>query len=221
MQIHFTPDSNVRTAPPGWRRDPRVSRARGLARSLLTLSMEPSFFVLFALVSSMSACVIPVAPNFQDPPSAPNAPPSILNPSPIRNSVVTVPVPAGLTFSANVTDQNVGDFLYYRWAVDYPPFTSSTRQVPYQKISPRSDGEPINQPVSLQVDCILINSTPSSDGKHRLELIVADRLFSTSPALTADNLLDSIDDPTGFVVPATWTVVISCPATAAPPPGSP
>ena len=51
-----------------------------------------------------------------------------------------------------------------------------------------------------------------SDGKYQIELIVADRTFSTSPELSSDSFLDSIDDPTGFVVRASWTFVISCPA---------
>lgn len=171
----------------------------------------------------MSACIIPVAPNFQDPPSTPDSPPYLSNFSPSNfNDVVTVPVPAGQVFSATVSDPDIGDMLDVRWVVDYPPFTNATRLGNQMMISRSSNGQPIDQQVSQTVDCNLINSAaPPSDGKHRLELIVANRQFSTASTLTPDDVLDSIDDPNGFVVRAAWTIVISCPATVSPTSGSP
>jgi hypothetical protein len=163
----------------------------------------------------MSACITPVAPNFQDPPSTPDSPPYLSDFSPKNfNDVVTVPVPAGEVFSATVSDPDIGDTLNVRWVVDYPPYTNATRLGNQMPISPSSNGQPINQQVSQTVYCNLINSAvPPSDGKHQLELIVADRAFSTLSTLTPDNVLDSIDDSSGFVVRAAWTIVISCQAT--------
>lgn len=156
MQIHFTPDSNVRTAPPAERPDPRAWRTGGLARSLLFSRLLP--FALLASVSQMSACIIPVAPSFQDPPSTPDSPPYLSNFSPKNfNDIVTVPVPAGQVFSATVSDPDVSDPLNVRWVVDYPPFTNATRLGNQTTISPGPNGQPINQTVSQTVDCNLIN----------------------------------------------------------------
>ncbi len=172
----------------------------------------------------MSACIIPVAPNFQDPPSPPDPPPYLSNPNPKNfNDIVSVPVPAGQTFSATVKDPDVEAKLNYRWVLDYPPFIRDVTLTGNQgSITAPPDGQPINMPLSQPIDCNFVNTTLApSDGKHQLELIVANRTFSTSPALTPDDQLDSIDDSTGSVVRATWTIVISCPATTSTTSGSP
>jgi hypothetical protein len=211
VQIHFTPDSNVRTAPPGPGRDPRRRRACGVARSLLSLRLV--YVALLGCASSMSACIIPVAPNFQDPPSTPDSPPYLSNFQPSDNAIVTVPVPDGLVFSANVTDPDLGDTLQVRWAVDYPPYAIGNTVDDQTPISPSANGQPINAPVTEKVNCVFVNSsTPSTEGTHRLELIVADRTFSDPSTQRPDQALESIDDKTGFVVRASWTFVISCPA---------
>ena len=163
----------------------------------------------------MSACIIPVAPDFHDPPSDPDSPPYIYNPQPQNFfTIVTVPVPAGQSFSANVTDPNVGDTLQYRWVVDYPPFMQNvTRPGNLQTILPTADGQPINQTVTpQQIDCLHVDTAFST---HQLELIVTDGAFipASDPTLTPSDVLDSIDPSRGgFVVRAGWTVVISCPA---------
>jgi hypothetical protein len=160
----------------------------------------------------MSACIIPVAPNFQDPPSTPDSPPYLSNFQPNAGSIVTVPVPDGLVFSANVTDPDLGDTLQVRWAVDYPPYTIGNTVDDQAPILPSANGQPINSLVSENVNCVFVNgSTPSTEGTHRLELIVANRKFSDPSTQPPDQALDSIDEA-GFVVRASWTFVISCPA---------
>ena len=99
--------------------------------------------------------------------------------------------------------------------VDYPPFITGVTLIGNQgSISPLPNGQTIDMPLSQLITCPGLNTVVApSDGKFQLELIVADRPFSTAPGLSPDTVLDSIDDPTGFVVRASWTFVISCPAT--------
>lgn len=162
----------------------------------------------------MSACIIPVAPNFQDPPSPPDSPPYLYNFQPQNfGEIVTVPVKDAKPFSANVRDLNVGETINYRWVVDYPPFiTGVTLSGNQDSITPLA-GQSIDTQLPQPITCPFLNTVVApSDGKHQLELIVANRTFSPPDGLTPDNVLDSIDDPTGFVVRASWTFVISCPA---------
>ena len=169
----------------------------------------------------MSACIIPVAPNFQDPPSAPNAPPYLSNfqansqPTNV-GEIVTIPGTGQVTFSANVTDIDVGETLSYLWVLDYPPFKGNnvTKLGNQGSILPRLDGQPItNMPLTQLVECNFIGRP--SEGAHQLELIVADREFSKDPNLSADNILDSLPPGSdGFVVRAPWTIVASCSAVA-------
>ncbi len=165
----------------------------------------------------MSACIIPVAPNFQDPPSVPTSgPPSLSGFSPKNfGELVTVPVPAGQLFSANVTDLDPKATLRIRWIVDYPPYSDATKLVEQSPISPGADGQTINQLITTgtPVDCSWINQPLTSS--HQLELVVADSDFldSSNPNLPADRKLDSARDPNG-VAYAFWPIVISCPASA-------
>ena len=161
----------------------------------------------------MSACIIPVAPNFQDPPSVPDTVPYLSGFVPTSAEIITF-LPPSMPFSANVTDQNVGATLHYHWATDYPPFTGVTTFTDQAEISPSLDGTPTL--VTELVTCKLVNNV---SGTHRLLLMVADREFkdSSQTGLTTDNQLDSLIDPagTGHVVRANWIVVMSCPVTSA------
>jgi hypothetical protein len=218
MQIRAAPDSNVRAA--GWRvrRKPGATPLRGLARSLLC--RQVFLAVLLASASSMS-CIIPVGPEFQDPPQGPDIPPYIHDVTPASiGSVYTVldPTGQGKQFTAFVLEATVGDFVYYRWVFDYPPYTSGTTVFGNDgMISPRTDGQPIDQQLLQQVNCGRVISIGSSSPNHQLDLIVANRPFlpMDSPGLTAEDNLDSIDDPTrtGSVVRATWIVNMVCPVT--------
>ena len=183
-----------------------------MARSLLSFRLV--YVVLLASASSMSACIIPVAPNFQDPPSVPDTVPYLSGFVPTSVEIITF-VPPSMPFSAIVTDQNVNARLRYRWAIDYPPFVAGvTAFTDQMEISPSLDGQPIKKQVTEPVTCDLVMNV---SGTHRVELIVADRDFkdSSTPGLTTDNQLDSIIDPagTGHVVRGAWTVVMSCPVT--------
>jgi hypothetical protein len=187
-----------------------------MARSLL--SQRLFRFVLLATVSTMSACIIPVAPNFQDPPSPPNSPPHLFNLMPHPGSVSSVadPINVGATFSGNVTDQTVGVTLQVRWALNFPPTPGAppTQVLTTIQIQPPQNGQAIDQALMPEtIKCNMISSsTPPADGRYALELIVADSPLSNDPTLPADQLLDP--KANGSVVLADWTLIMNCPAIA-------
>jgi hypothetical protein len=208
VQIQRAPDSNVRTAPPGAGRDRAQTAVRRMARSLLSFRLFQ--LVLLATVSSMSACIIPVAPNFQDPPPPPESGPRVSNYNPLLNQVVTVPDPLhqGQTFSVSVIDPDVKATIYSRWVVDYPPYGNNTRYSNLGQIPPPIDGKPISHSVAVTVTCGLLNVTVApAYGIHQLELVIADGPFSDDP-----QSLDSTIDSTNAISQVPWSFVISCPA---------
>src|SRR5882724_1117584 len=96
-----------------------TARARALrvARMLLRSGSICALLV-------MSACVLPIAPEFQDPPASENYAPVFIDTIPPAGQVVTAsPVAA---FTIIVEDPNVGDDLFVRWIADFPPLTDNT-----------------------------------------------------------------------------------------------
>jgi hypothetical protein len=198
-QIGADPDSDVRAAVAHRRGGPHGRRLRQLARSLLSLKV--GLVVLLTLVSSMSACVVPVAPNFQDPLGEPNVPPYIANAMPAVGSFV--PNDTG-AFAVTVTDQN-GDTLSYRWVIDYPPYSvSNTRPQAIGTVTVAANAGQQSNPLMLSSPCDL-NPAPTV-AVHQLEFILADRDFDTADPKVLDALLPG---SVGFVVRANWT--FSCP----------
>jgi hypothetical protein len=76
----------------------------------------------------MSACVLPIGPDFQDPLSSPNYAPYFVDTLPVAGSIVTATSTVPL-FRVTVQDPNGGDNLQVRWIADYPPFTDNTRVI--------------------------------------------------------------------------------------------
>lgn len=209
MKFFTEPDSNVR--PPGQRLRgrPRARPLRRLAR-LLLLSQPRALarFTLLFVVASMSACIIPVAPEFQDPIASPNFSPVLVSASPDFGSLVAIVT--AFEFTVTATDPNVGDDLYYRWFVDYPPRTSNTRRISLGEVPHRADGKQLTAIIQTSVDCT-DGLASTANSLHQLALFVADRPFVTSDTDVADV------DPPGMVATQNWTFQINCP-TAPPPP---
>lgn len=204
-QTNADPDSDVRAAAAQPRRGPHGKRSRQVARSLLSLKIVP--VVLLTLVSSMSACVVPVAPTFQDPPGGlPNIAPYILSASPDFGTFSAVLNPDDFTVSVTVTDQNVGDDLHYRWVIDYPPFVvNNTRPQMAQTIPHSANGIQLQVTETLTHICTL-NLAPTV-AVHQLAFFLADRPFDD----TNPKVLDAAEGPDGLVARANWTFQITCP----------
>ena len=87
-------------------------RTSAPVRFLLKWTLWTTFFLA-------SGCVVPLAPDFQDPPSVPNYPPYFFNSDPPAAKVMSPPQ----VFTVTVVDPNPQDVLYVRWLSDYPPYT--------------------------------------------------------------------------------------------------
>jgi hypothetical protein len=168
---------------------------------------------LIGLVCGMSACVLPIGPEFQDPPAAANYAPQILDSEPPLGSIVMGTSMTAPLFRVSVSDPNVGDDLHVRFLADYPPNTSNTRNLtPPDRVVPhRSDGMRLIEDVSVTPKCSTFNL--ASIPVHQIMVIVADRPFLDMPAapgLTVD--LTKLEDPEGLEVVASWTLEMDCQA---------
>jgi hypothetical protein len=108
------------------------------------------------LLLAMSACVLPIAPEFQDPPAAANYAPFFQFVDPPLGTRVTAAPDKVTTFTLQISDPNLGDNLHVRFISDFPPFTSNTRVLePDLTIPHRADGMPLSQSVTEMIGCQL------------------------------------------------------------------
>jgi hypothetical protein len=160
----------------------------------------------------MSACVLPIAPEFQDPPASPNFPPQILSAMPDIGSIVVAPSPSAVpTFSVVVTDPNLGDTLHVRWLADYPPSTANTRDMIQDETHlPNGNGTPLNVESMVTPSCIADNLAKIP--QHQIMMVVGDRPFDNSPppAGTAADLT-KLQGTDGLKAIATWILNLECP----------
>jgi hypothetical protein len=156
----------------------------------------------------MSGCILPLAPEFQDPPASENFAPRITEASPALGMVVTPAQGMLLPFKVTLTDPNLGDDLYVRWVVDYPPYSTNTRPFPPQMYPHSTATPPPPQDVSISIDCVNANLAPIN--QHQLMVIVADRPFA-DPGPQQN--LANVTTP-GIAVVGTWTFNLNCGAPA-------
>jgi hypothetical protein len=165
---------------------PRPSR---MARMLLRSG-------LLGLVSIMSACVLPIAPEFQDPPSSANIAPAILDATPALGSIVTATNPSSVpSFTVFASDMNVGDTLRVRWIADFPPFTANTRVLAERTFTQPDD--------SVTPDCVVNNLAKIP--QHQIMVVVADGDFASALDLT------KLKDMTRKEVIGSWILNLDCP----------
>jgi hypothetical protein len=173
---------------------PRFSR---VARLVLSSA-------LITLVPLMSACVLPVAPEFQDPPTTSNyAPYFQAPPIPDLGSEVTTP-----SFEVLVTDPNIGDDLYARWIVDYPPYSDNTRSFTQPKVAHRTDGLPLSQDFLFTPNCV--DNSLAKLARHQIMLVVADRDFSKQMPGSVQAVDLTRIPVEGRKVIGTWTLDMEC-----------
>jgi len=201
------PDIDVRP----WRR-PTPAKAGGaghfaLARLLLHVlrllrQLGRKLLLLFA-TSLLPACIIPVGPEFQDPPGVANSPPQILDPNPTWGAEVTATQSQPFTFQMYVTDLNVGDKLFIRWIID-------GFSVPATKpIVPPSGNGPLRELVDKRVTCQ--DPFDHMKSRHMVWGVVADRDWDD----TTPDLLKV--QPPGLHNLVTWTLDMTCAASPASP----
>jgi hypothetical protein len=169
--------------------------------------------LVLASASSMSACIIPVAPDFQDPLPDPPAPAPALSgfqPLDSGSTVIIASTTQGTAFAATVIDPNLGDKLFGRWTVDYPPYTSATLVLPTTTPQLMSSGQAtVQQNISCSINNVL---APTAGSEHRLQLLVGNQDFVANSCSNSNpNCLDEIEGG-GPVARANWTIVMSsCP----------
>jgi hypothetical protein len=161
---------NVRLAPPAGPQSARASGDSALARLLLRTSLK--LLLLLALSSSTPACVLPISPEFQDPPGAPNAAPEITGSNFFPGAQVVATTMQ--TFSFTISDPNGSATLYVRWVADVDPFSANARiierNIPFP---PNADGSPQVSPVQETIFCNNLASGPT----HQIVAAVADHPF--------------------------------------------
>ena len=155
--------------------------------------------VLAALAVSAVGCVLPVAPEFEDP--EPNVPPFVWSADPPEGSVISSVGDTASTIKVWLADPNLGDELHVRWVFDYPPQNRDSRLVEAPTLPPSPRGSLVRGTVELTPNCLRHNIAAGSPS-HRLYLIVADRPFN--------GFYEGV--PTGaYVVHASWIVNLECP----------
>jgi hypothetical protein len=184
---------------------PRLLR---LARAMLGIARTSKRPIAIALaLFPMSACILPLAPEFQDPPAAQNYPPVIVDSDPPIGEVVTT-----TTFSVIVRELNLGDDLYVRWVADYPPYAADktrTLNDPNTKVPHPVDMATDFDLPSVTVDCVLNELNPQIT-MHQIMVIVADRPFVSTDAQPAGQIDLALVTPPGFAVKGSWTLNLGC-----------
>ncbi len=163
MEIMTAPDIHVGPAWPRCAASTRGAQLLSLARLLLRSARE---LCLLLVALPMSACIIPVGPEFRDPDGVPNSPPFIISSVPLNGETST-----GDIFTITPSDVN-GDALHVRWLRDYPPFIPTISDPEDDDLPPGWRG-----PFSRRFDCLGVTA-PSP---HKITVLVSDRPFLSDP----------------------------------------
>jgi len=161
---------------------------------------------LAALPLWVSACVVPVAPQFQDPGG--NYSPFVASSVPNAGAELLISADSTDTIQVTLGDPNLDDVLWARWLIDYPPYDSSISRLAREDRLPPSGA--VNREAIRFAPSCADDQIVSGPAAHRVTLSVADRPFlsvdQAPPALQLDSV--PLDD---FVVRTTWIVDLSCP----------
>jgi hypothetical protein len=168
-------------------------------------------------MTSLSACVIPVGPRFEDPPGQENLAPEIENTDPLQGGVVTVPSNTAKRITITVTDPNASDDLYIRWIAEYPPYTINSIILLNEPVSHAANGERLHSPQAIAISCQYPLARTIT--LHTLMALVSDRPFLQVPdsqeadagtLLDLEKLLTTAQDG-AKTTEAHWFVSLPCP----------
>ena len=163
----------------------------------------PALLPLFATVS---ACVVPVGPEWTDPQR--NYPATLRAAIPPVGSILTPAPDAGgpLTVTVWLGDQNTHDILRARWIIDYPPFVDGVSHLAWQDIQPggnQVDRPPLTFAPNCSDDHIAVGFK-----NHRLLFVASDGPFaSDDPSQATPDLVQDGNSR----VEATWQFELDCP----------
>jgi hypothetical protein len=128
-----------------------------------------------ALFLALSACVVPVAPDFEDPEE--NFAPYLITSNPSPGSIITAVGRRAPPLSVTVADPNHADKLYVRWIFNYPTFQSTTSNWDGPILPPPTNGRDVRDPFNISADCDVHNIFKGGLRQHRMMLAVSDREF--------------------------------------------
>jgi hypothetical protein len=181
----------------------RLTNSRGFPRlyKAAQILLYWSFWTTFTL---SPGCIVPVAPEFQDPPKAPNYYPYFVESLPLFDTTTGVPQ----TFEVHAGDPNPADILYVRWASDYPPFTQARSRVIDQSMV-RQD-LPQTEIIYKAIDPMPCEKfAPGME--HKLVVIVSDRPFvPTGVFSTRPDRFNAVEGDATIPIMRGW-IVQGCP----------
>jgi hypothetical protein len=169
-------------------------------------------WLAFPLAMTMSACVIPIAPQFDDPEV--NYPPFVVDSDPAIGDILTpaAAMPGGApppqrVITVTLGDHNLNDVLFLRLLMDYPTTDPDGGQLV---------AVPAARPPSGRVDRTPFRLVPppcssAGAGTHRLVLSVSDREFldrTNGDSVSTEAPLDSVR-ATANRMRAVW--LLNCP----------
>jgi len=157
----------------------------------------PRRLACLALLWSVSGCVLPLAPEFEE---DPNLPPYLVSTDPPQATVTMVKDPK---FFATVQDPNENDTLYVRWLIDYPPYDSTTT------VKQRAEDYTRANHSTLMFEPNCINHGLTGSAVHRLMLLVSDRPFL--PPESAPDRPYEVTQPGTYPLRAFWSFFKECP----------
>jgi hypothetical protein len=173
--------------------------------------MLDSMLISLLAFASMPACVIPIAPEFEDPPAQRNFCPELVSADPPLWSTVTAPATEDVTFTITTADPNVSDTLYVRWIADYPPYSAQvTRPIGDRELAPSPDGKPSRSPDSVTPNCSL-HVIARGLTQHKIYVAVSDRKFldPRDPSVPADFQLTTAPKDACVVIGG-WLLEMEC-----------
>lgn len=186
-----------------------IPRRCTLARVVLSFQLTISILSLGFFMTSLSGCVLPVGPRFEDPPTTENVPPFINSTDPPQGMIVPAVNKAG-TFRVTFTDLNAGDALIARWVVEYPPFTSASHLL-------QDVPAPIPAPPELsqsQVVGCALNALALNTNLHNITVFISDQPFWNQGDPDAPTELSDLltqNKAKSAMAQANWILNVQCP----------
>jgi hypothetical protein len=163
-------------------------------------------------MTSLSGCVLPVGPRFEDPPAVENFAPVIEGAQPAQGSVVTAVGsgggPISQTFTIMFFDPNAGDDLYVRWIGEYPPYSATSHVIHDAMVPHPLNGQHSSLPFSVTCFDLLARTA-----QHAITVLVSDRRFwdPSNPAAPTDLEAVLIQNTENTqVAQANWLLNLPC-----------
>lgn len=190
---------------------PGKSPQFGLARSVLgsalrsVLRYRAPALTLGLSMLSLSGCVLPLSPDFQDPPAPQNYAPQIISAEPLQGSIGT-----STTFMITVKDQDLSSDIWIRWIGEYPPYSVSSRPLTDQDVmfSHSINGQPLVDSTSVTVNCFELAPLM----QHPIMALVSDRAFlpRDTPDVSLETLLTGASSSDAQMAEAHWVLNLDC-----------